>query len=84
MAFIDPVLGAKIAFVLGFTNIISILLVFFSCRCLVGTAFVKKMWDRYGWYRKFYNTHCLYWWIFIISVLLHTVLAFMSFGNPFF
>ena len=84
MAFIDPLLGAKLTFILGITNVISILLVLFSCRCLIGTAFVKRMWDTHEWYKKFYNAHCIYWRIFIASVLLHTILAFLIFGNPFF
>ncbi len=81
MALIDPNLGVKLIFILGITNVISILLVFFSCRCLVGVKFVKKMF-QYEWYKKFYNWHCYYWLIFITSVLLHTTIAFLVFGNP--
>lgn len=81
MVLIDPNLGIKLVFILGITNILSILLVFFSCRCLIGIKFVNKMW-QYEWYKKFYNKHCYYWWVFIISVLLHTIIAFVIFGNP--
>ena len=74
--------SAKIAFILGFTNITSLVLVLFSCRCMMGIKlFVYLM--KYSWYKRFYTNHCYYWWVFIISVLLHTVFAFVAFGNPF-
>ena len=82
MSIIDPILGAKIVFVLGITNIIALFLVFFSCRCLIGLNFVKKMW-KYKWYQKFYNSHCYFWWFFFLSVLTHATLAILIFGNPF-
>lgn len=82
MALIDPGLGIKLVFILGIINILSILLVFFSCRCMAGIKLVNKM-LQYEWYKKYYSKHCYYWWIFVISVLLHTILAFLIFGNPF-
>lgn len=74
--------GYKFTFIFGIINIISLMLVFFSCRCLVGANFVKKMW-KYKWYQKYYNLHCYYWWIFIISVILHSLFALVTFGSPF-
>lgn len=74
-------IAVKLVFILGITNIVSLLLVFFSCRCLLGVNFFNKMMQR-GWYRKFYNKHCYFWWIFFSSVIGHTVLAFLIFGNP--
>lgn len=73
---------ARLGFIFGLINIVSLLLVFFSCRCLVGTGFIKRMLQR-GWYRKFYNLHCYYWWLFIISVALHTIIALSTYGVPF-
>ena len=81
MVLIDLNLGVKLVFILGIVNILSILLVFFSCRCLVGVKFVNKLW-QYGWSKRFYSMHCYYWWVFITSVFLHTILAFLIFGNP--
>jgi len=78
----ETLLGPKIVFLLGMANILGILLIFFSCRCLIGNAFVQRMYQK-DWYRKFYNAHCYYWWFFFISVVLHTVFAFLIFGNPF-
>ena len=47
----------------------------------LGIKFVNKMW-QYEWYKKFYNWHCYYWWIFIISVILHATLALYAYGIP--
>jgi hypothetical protein len=78
---IDFSTAYKLTFIFGITNIVSLLLVFFSCRCLVGVSFIKKMW-KYAWYQKYYNLHCYFWWIFFISIILHTILALITFGNP--
>ena len=74
---LDADLGVKLIFLLGLTNLISIGLIFLSCRCLAG-GFLS----RYKWYPKFFNLHCYFWWIFIISVILHATIAFLVFGIP--
>jgi len=75
------ILLAKLTYVLGIINIISIMIIFFSCRCLSGR--LAEGLFRYGWFRKFYSYHCYYWRIFIISVLVHAVVAMITFGNLF-
>jgi len=82
MAVFGGTLGFQIMFLLGIVNILSMLAVFFSCRCLVGHKFVQAMMQK-NWYRKFYSWHCMFWWIFFASVLAHTLLAFSVFGWPF-
>lgn len=72
----------RLVFLLGAINIVALLLVFFSCRCLAGNRFVNRMMEN-GWYRKFYSRHCYYWWLLFVSVVLHVILAFRVFGNPF-
>lgn len=79
---LDPTLAAKLIFIFGITNIVSIVLVFFSCRCLAPHAVFKKL-SQYAWFQKFYQKHCIYWWVFIASVIAHTTLAFWIYGNPF-
>lgn len=81
MALIDPILATRLLFILGLTNIIGLLLVAFSCRCIVGVGFVKRMLQR-KWYQKFYSLHCYYWWIFLVSVALHSVIAVTTYGIP--
>ncbi|HKZ34887.1 MAG TPA: hypothetical protein VJ179_03420 [Patescibacteria group bacterium] len=72
-----------IIYLAGITNILSFFLIFLSCRCLIGVEFVKKM-MKYPWYNKFYHLHCWYWYILFVSVVIHTVTAFLVFGNPLF
>ena len=81
MVFIDTALAAKLTFVLGITNILGLVLVLFSCRCILGWN--PQFLQNKKWFMAFYRLHCWYWRIFLLSVLLHVVLAFLSFGNPF-
>ena len=81
MALIDPATGIRLIYILGITNIIGIILVLFSCRCILGVRVANRI-IKYSWGKIFYKYHCLYWWLFIISVILHTILAFVYLGNP--
>jgi len=78
---LDPLIAAKAAYLLGYANIISLLLVLFSCRCIMGIK--PQTLSKSKLYMKFYSCHCYYWWFFIVSVALHAVLAITAFGNPF-
>jgi len=77
---IDPVVMAKASYILGYTNIIGLLLVLFSCRCIMSIR--PERLKRSGLYTFLYRYHCHYWWFFIISVALHAILAITAFGNP--
>lgn len=79
MAIIDPATGARLVFILGITNIIGLLLVVFSCRCMLGLRGGLGQSRRY---MRFYRYHCYYWWLFIISVLLHSLVAIGVYGVP--
>lgn len=79
---ISPLLGYRITLLFGIINVITLLLIFFSCRCLIGAKFVKRMWEH-KWYQKYYRIHCYYWWVFFIAVIMHIVFAVIAFGNPF-
>ncbi|MFH1255915.1 MAG: hypothetical protein V1494_01350 [Candidatus Diapherotrites archaeon] len=83
MPFVDPALGVKLVYILGLTNVLFFLMVFFSCRCMAGIKFVNAM-MKHGWYQKFYNRHCRYWWLLGISIFLHAAIAIDVFGSPFF
>lgn len=75
-------IGFKLLFVFGITNLIFLLMVAFSCRC-VGLFNWAQRWFSNSKYQKFYSWHCYYWYGFFISVIAHTVLAFYLFGWPF-
>jgi len=81
MALIDPFLAARLTFILGITNIIGILLVLFSCRCILGWR--PQLLQKQRWFMAFYRHHCWYWRLFLLSVFLHAVLAIAGFGYPF-
>lgn len=74
--------GIKLVYILGISNVVFLLLVLVSCRCMMGVQMFARL-MQYSWYKRFYTLHCYYWWAFIISVVLHTFFAFMTFGNPF-
>jgi hypothetical protein len=78
MVLVDPVLGARLVFVLGLFNIIGLFLIFFSCRCLAGRKLSQKL-MKHDWFKRFYGFHCYYWWFFFVSVLLHSILALLVF-----
>ena len=71
----------RVTYLLGISNLIFLVLVLFSCRCFLGTRIYLKLLSQ-NWFKKFYQYHCWYWWGFIISVFLHTILAFVTFGSP--
>jgi hypothetical protein len=77
---IDPLVAAKATYILGWVNIIGLFLVLFSCRCALG---MKASMSKSKAYMSFYKYHCYYWWVFIISVAAHAILAIIGFGNPF-
>lgn len=75
------ILAQQIIFILGLVNLVSLLLVFFSCRCLMGKKITMFLW-RSNLFKKFYRYHGYYWWIFFISVFFHSVLAIVVYGIP--
>lgn len=75
-------LSLRLLFILGIINVVGMVCVFLSCRCLVGNSLFNAL-MKHEWYKKFYNFHCWFWRIFFASVLLHVIVAFLLFGNPF-
>ena len=73
---------AQLVYILGIINLVGLILIFFSCRCLVGKRAFNFL-NRFSWYQKFYRSHCWWWYVFFASVFLHAVLAMMVYGNPF-
>ena len=79
---IPQLFAAKASYTLGLTNLLGLFLVFFSCRCIMGSKLNQTL-AKSSFYMKFYQYHCSYWWFFMVSVLLHGILAITAFGNPF-
>lgn len=78
---IQTSLGLKLIYIFGILNIVSIVLIYFSCRCFIQPKIFQKL-VSYSWYRWFYKQHCRLWWIFFTSVIVHTIIAFILVGNP--
>lgn len=79
---ISPELGLQIIFLAGIANVLFLILIFFSCRCLAGPKITTWLF-KYDWFKKVYKYHCYYWWGFLVSILIHTFMAFYIFGWPF-
>ena len=68
----------QIIMISGILNIVFLVLVLVSCRC-IGFWRISKGLMKYKWFQKIFKYHCWYWYGFIISVLVHTVSAFILF-----
>jgi len=79
---VSTLLAQKTVFILGTTNVLSILLISFTCRCMGFHKLTNRLF-KYKWYQKLYSLHCYYWWALFASVIIHATLAVITFGNPF-
>lgn len=78
---IDIILGIRLAYFFGITNLIILALIFLTCRCMIGGKFVNDMLKK-SWYRWLFDHHCLYWRLMAVSLVLHMILTYLSFGLP--
>jgi hypothetical protein len=70
-----------VVFILGIINLVTGVLIFFSCRCLPGSGIGKRL-MKYKWYQKYFKWHCYIWWIFWISVAVHAIIGLVYIGWP--
>jgi len=82
MVIFQSILVARLIFILGIVNILGVMLIFFSCRCISNGVLLRKM-MKYPAYQRFFGYHCYVWWIFWPSVIVHALLAMVFFGIPF-
>lgn len=73
---LDPLLALKLTFILGWVNIIGLILVVLSCRCI--PINLPESLQKTKAYQVFYKYHCYYWYLFLISVALHLISPFSS------
>lgn len=81
-AFFHSLLAVRLLFVFSLLNIILGITVFFSCRCLPGFKFAQGIMKN-KIYLSFYKFHCWIWLMFLISVMIHAILAINIIGFPF-
>jgi hypothetical protein len=78
----DPLLATRLIFILGLVNLLTLLALFFSCRCMGGLGLHSKM-SRFRVYKALYGFHCYYWIILGVSVAAHLGIAISVLGIPF-
>jgi hypothetical protein len=78
----NTLVAIRVITVLGIINLVTGVLIFFSCRCLPGIKIGHGL-MKYTWYQKFFKLHCYIWWIFWISVVVHAIFVMVYLGWPF-
>jgi hypothetical protein len=72
----------RIVFVTALINILAILMVLFSCRCM-NTWKITGGLNKLAWFKHFFRWHCYLWYVFLPSVIVHAVFALKLLGIPF-
>jgi hypothetical protein len=76
------ILILRIVFVTAIINIIAIVLILFSCRC-INTWKITSGLNKQPWFKRYFKLHCYLWYVFLPSVVIHAVLALLVLGVPF-
>jgi hypothetical protein len=81
---IAAIYNERVAIVLGFSTLVSSIMVFLSCRtCVTGLQRlgIKNPLAMKG-YALFYKYHLFYWWAFGVLLIAHLMLAALHTGLP--
>ena len=81
MGVFQSIVVAKLIFVFGIINLLTVVALFFSCRCVPGNPVMGKL-MKYRSYQRFFRYHCYLWWVLLPSVVVHATLAILFFGIP--
>jgi len=81
MGFLTPLIATRLIFILGITNLVTVALIFFSCRCTGASRLGGRLMKNHL-FARFYRHHCVLWWILWSSVVLHALLALTFLGWP--
>ncbi|RJQ39888.1 MAG: hypothetical protein C4555_02460 [Dehalococcoidia bacterium] len=82
MSIFQSVLAARLIFILGILNLLSLAAIFATCRCLPASRFGKGLMEN-RFYRKIFKYHCYVWYVLWVSVIVHAFFAIMFAGIPF-
>jgi hypothetical protein len=72
----------KIIFVTAMINLISVLLVLTSCRCMNMWKLTSGL-NKHAWFKRYFRWHCYIWYVLIPSIIIHAVFALKVMGIPF-
>lgn len=75
-------IALRLIIILGILSILSVLLIFLSCRCIPGRKLTRNLMNNEK-YKRFFKTHCSIWWAFWAFVIVHAIIAIVYFGVPF-
>lgn len=79
---IPAIVLLRVVFITAIINIITILMILLSCRC-INTWKVTSGLMKLPWFKRFFKWHCYVWYVFLPSVVIHIILAFLALGVPF-
>jgi hypothetical protein len=79
---LSPVILLRVVFITGLINIIAVLLILFSCRCVNMWKITSGL-SKYPRFKRFFKWHCYWWYVFLPSVVIHIVFAWLLLGIPF-
>ncbi len=79
---IPAVVMLRVVFVTAMINIVTILLILFSCRC-INTWKITSGLMKMAWFKRFFKWHCYVWYVFLPSIIIHVIFALLALGNPF-
>jgi hypothetical protein len=81
MDFFQSVTAARVILALGILNFVLIVLMFSSCRCVLGSRIGGRL-MKHRFYKRFTTKHCYLWYILCPSVVVHAFFAIMFMGWP--
>lgn len=82
MEIFQSVVAGRVVAILGIINLVTVTLLFLSCRCTGSARIIGKL-KKYQAYQRFYKYHCYLWRVFWPSVITHIILAIAFVGVPF-
>jgi len=84
MQLFQSIIAHWIVYVLGVVNLLTGILIVFTCRCFPGSRLIGKLnLMKKPAFQRLFKYHCYIWWVFWISVIVHAVFAIAFFGVPF-
>jgi hypothetical protein len=63
----------------GLSTLLSLIFLFFSCRCMGGHKVLEKLFKNRN-FMKLYKLHCWFWAWFFVSIVIHITMAKLIFG----
>jgi hypothetical protein len=76
-------IALKIIFVSAIVNLILLILLSLSCRCVPMIGHLGSKLMTYRHFQGFYKLHCYFWIVLWVSIVIHAVFAVILIGFPF-